>query len=236
LRKIPVGMLFRKTLWVGLLLIMAAGLQAQEGSARITFFGTASLLQGERNFTLFGEAFRTEYDTGGKVGVRGTADLSDKWAVEAAYAFGGNTWHVTEELGTPTAEHRAFSIHQHQLTGSLLRFLNSRSDRVNFFVLFGGGLVRFNPTDGAKARAAREFVNNPAPNIQASNEWTVQAGIGLEANLSSHWGIRIDVQDHISPLPRYGLPKTNPGGGADFYPQGGVIQDIEPSVGLVYRW
>jgi hypothetical protein len=225
-----------KKLCLLLLLATTAGLAAQEAGARITIFGSASLPIAERNFPLFGEAFRTEYDNGAKVGVRGTFDLNDRWALEGTYAFGGNTWHVTEELGTPTAEHRAFSIHRHQLTGGLLRYLNNRSDRVNFFVVLGGGLARFSPTDGAKARAAHEFVNNPAPNIQASNQWSVHAGAGLEAKMSSHWGIRIDVEDHIIPVPRFGLPETNPGGGADFYPQGGVIQDIEPSVGIVYRW
>jgi Outer membrane protein beta-barrel domain len=228
-------MMTKKLLFV-LLLAMSAGLAAQEGNARITLFGSASVIERDRNFVLFGEAFRTEYDVGGKVGVRGTMDLNDKWALEGTYAFGQNTWHVTEELGTPTAEHRAFVIHRQQLTGSLLRFLNSRSNSVSFFVLAGGGLTRFSPTDGARVRAAHEFVNNPAPNVQASNQWSVHAGAGLEAKVSSHWGIRLDVEDHIIPVPRFGLPETNPGGGADFYPQGGVIQDIEPSFGFVYRW
>ncbi|MCI0347973.1 MAG: porin family protein [Acidobacteriales bacterium] len=225
-----------RKLWVGLLLLVSAGLAAQEGAARITIFGSGSLPIAERNFSLFGEGFRTEYDNGAKVGLRGTVDLSSKWALEGTYGFGQNTWRVTEELGAPTAEHRAFVIHRHQLTGGLLRYLNNRSDRVNFFVVVGGGLARFSPTDGAKARAAHEFVNNPAPDIQASNQWSVHAGAGLEAKLSSHWGLRIDVEDHVIPVPRFGLPKNNPGGGADFYPQSGVIQDIEPSVGIVYRW
>jgi hypothetical protein len=202
----------------------------------VSVFGAASLLRGERNFSLFGEAFRTEYSNGGKVGLRGTIDLSDKWSLEAGYAFGNNTWHVTEELGTPTAERRAFSINQHRLTGTVLRSLNSRSARISLFVLAGGGLVRFSPTDGAKARAAREFVNNPAPNISADNQWTVHFGAGLEAKLSSRWGIRLDVQDHIAPIPRFGLPQSNPGGGADFFPVSGIMHDIEPSFGVVYRW
>src|SRR5262245_49857541 len=225
-----------KKLCLLLLLAVSTALAAQEGGASITIFGSGSLPIAERNFMLFGEGFRTEYDNGGKVGVRGTMDLSDKWALEGTYAFGQNTWHVTEELGTPHAEHRAFVIHRHQLTGGLLRYLNNRNDRVNFFVVLGGGLARFSPSDGARVRAAHEFVNNPAPDIQASNQWSVHAGAGLEAKMSSHWGVRLDVEDHVIPVPRFGLPETNPGGGADFYPQGGVIQDIEPSLGLVYRW
>ena len=225
-----------KKLSLVLLLAMSAGLAAQEGGARLTLFGSASLPVAERNFTLFGEDFRTEYDNGGKVGVRGTMDLSNKWALEGTYAFGANAWHVTEELGTPHAEHRAFNIHRHQLTASLLRYLNNRSNRTNFFIVVGGGLARFSPTEGAKVSAAHEFVNNPAPNIQASNQWSVHAGAGLETRLTDRWGIRIDVEDHIIPVPRFGLPETHPGGGADFYPQGGVIQDIQPSLGIVYRW
>src|SRR5262245_26158485 len=141
-----------KKLCLVLLLAMSASLAAQEGGARITIFGSGSLPIADRDFVLFGEGFRTEYDNGAKVGLRGTMDLTEKWALEGTYAFGQNTWHVTEELGTPHAEHRAFSIHRHQLTGGLLRYLNSRNSRVNFFVVFGGGLARFSPTDGAKVR------------------------------------------------------------------------------------
>jgi hypothetical protein len=231
------SMRLEKRLCIALLLVLSAALQAQELNPRVSIFGATSLLRGERNFPLFGEAFRTEYDNGAKAGLRGTFDLNDKWALEGTYAFGVNTWHVTEELGTPTAEHRAFSIHQHQLTASLLRFLNVRGDvPVNLFVLVGGGLVRFAPTDGARGRAAHEFVNNPAPNIQASNQWSVHVGAGLEGWFTPHWGIRLEVRDHIIPIPRFGLPRNNPGGGADFYPVSGVMHDIEPSVGLVYRW
>lgn len=225
----------KKTLCAALLLL-TTGLVAQESNPRVSLFGSASLLQGERRFTLFGEDFRSKYFNGAKAGVRGTIDVSDKWSLEAGYRYGSNTLEIIEELGTPSAETRRFAIRQHQLTASVLRLLNNRADRVEIFVAAGGGLTRFSLTDGAKTRAAMEFVNNPSSNARAENNWNFHFGMGLEAKLTQSWGLRIDVQDHISPYPRYGLPESNPGGGADFYPVSGVIHDIEPSLGIVFRW
>lgn len=226
----------KKTLCAALLLLLTTGLVAQESNSRVSLFGSASLLQGERRFTLFGEEFRSKYFPGAKVGARGTIDLSDKWSFEAGYRYGSNTLEIIEELGTPTAETRRFAIRQHQLTASVLRLLNNRTDRVEVFVAAGGGLVRFSPTDRARARAAMEFVNNPSSDARAENNWNFHFGMGLEAKLTQSWGLRIDIQDHISPVPRYGLPESNPGGGADFYPVSGVMHDIEPSMGIVFRW
>jgi hypothetical protein len=168
--------------------------------------------------------------------VRGTVDLSDTWSLEAGYRFGKNNLQIIEELGTPTAERREFPIHQHQLTATVLRFLNDSTSNARLFLAVGGGAVRFSPTDEAKTRAAREFVNNPNSNVNAETKWNFHFGAGLEAKLGARWGLRFDIQDHISPIPRYGLPQQNPGGGVDFYPVSGVMHDIEPSLGVVFGW
>lgn len=215
---------------------MAASLEAQERNARVSVFGSASLLRGERNFILHGEAFRSEYIAGGKAGLRGTVDLNDRWSLEGGYRFGNNNLRIIEELGTATAERRTFGIHQHQVTATVLRRLNSTKSNINLFVALGGGLMRFSPSEQARARAASEFVNNPERNVRADNEWSLHFGTGLEAKLTPRWGIRIDILDHIVGIPRFGLPRTSPGGGVDFYPVSGIMHNIEPSLGVVYRW
>jgi hypothetical protein len=225
-----------KKLWVGFVLVISVGLKAQGLNPRVSVFGSASLLKGERNFTLFQEAFRSEYVTGGKIGVRGTMDLGDKWSLEAAYRFGNNNLYIVEELGTTHAERRTFGIRQHQVTGSVLRFVNNRKERIPLYVIAGGGFIRFSPTEEARAQAAREFVNNPAGDIRAENKRSFHFGTGVEAKLASSWGIRVEILDHIVGIPRFGLPKSNPGGGADFYPVTGIMHDIDSSFGLVYRW
>lgn len=202
----------------------------------MALFASASLLRGERNFILHEEAFRTKYITGGKVGLRGTFDLSDEWALEFGYRYGNNNLHITEELGTPHAERRTFGIRQHGISATVLRFLNKRRERIGVFIMAGIGLVRFSPTEEARAEAAVEFVNNPSRDVRAENKRSFHVGTGVEAALTSRWGFRIQVQDHIMGIPRFGLAKSSPGDNTDFFPVSGVVHNIEPSVGLVYRW
>jgi hypothetical protein len=227
--------LIRKHVYMALLMVFAAGLEAQEANPRVSLFGSASILSGERNFIINGEPFRSEFINGGKLGLRGTIDLTERWSLEGAYRFGNNNLHITEEVGGNNPENRTFGIRQHQITASGLFFLNRRQERLRWFVSRGTGLLRFSPTDEAKIEATDEFVDNPAPNIRAENKWSFHFGLGLEAMLSRRWGLRVDLQDHVASIPRFGLPRS-PSNGADFFPVSGVVHTLEPSIGFVYSF
>jgi hypothetical protein len=59
-------------------------------------------------------------------------------------------------------------------------------------------------------------------------------GAGVEAPLTQQFGLRFDLRDHLSSLPKYGVPQTSSAPGASFYPVDGRAQNIELTIGVVF--
>ncbi len=59
-------------------------------------------------------------------------------------------------------------------------------------------------------------------------------GEGIEARLNRWIGIRFDVKDYISAIPRFGLDETSSGPGAVFFPVSGAVNNVETAAGIVF--
>jgi len=203
---------------------------AQDANPRITVFGGGSLLGGSRTFFLGPRAFNTTSEDGGKFGVRGTVDLREHWAVEGSYSFAGNNLQVTQ-LVPPAV--RMFGVHVHQVNGNALYFFNDNNYRLRPFLTGGLGLTRFSPAGDAKLAAAGLFLDQPAI-IFAQNHFDVNFGAGVEAKVWGQFGVRFDVRDYVSGIPRYGLPENPVSAGGPSFPVHGVVNNVELSAGFVF--
>jgi hypothetical protein len=225
----------RKTYGIGvciILLLVTPSILAQELNPRLTIFSSGSFLEGARSFTMNGDPFRSEFATGAKIGFRGTVDVADNWALEATYSHGSNNLRIVN-LAAPPAVERGFGTRVHQLTGNVLYFVSPAGDRVRVFGTVGMGLSRFSPTDAARTLAAHlAFIGEPAV-ISSNNAFNFNMGGGIEAKVNDRWGVRVDLRDHISPIPRFGVPQTATGPGVDFFPVDGTVHNAEVSVGVV---
>lgn len=215
------------------LFFMSLNAFGQETDFQVTLFGGGSFLKAERTFVVGGEPFRSNFAKGGKVGVRGGVGFDDHWAVEGAYSYGTNNLRFFD-LGRVPPRERAFGVRVHQFTGNVLYYLTKRAEKIRPFVTGGLGLTRYKPTDTAKAFAlAFGFVEEPAA-ISTSNKLAVNFGGGLEAKVDKNFGVRFDFRDHVTKIPRFGVPQAPPVPGADFYPVSGAAHDLEVSAGIVF--
>ncbi len=225
--------LFICTVWV--LLILSAATPAAFGqilNPRVTISGSSSFLRGERTFVLGGETFNTEFANGGRGKARLTLDLTNHFSIEGVYGFGTSNLRVTELGGTPTT--RAFGIRQHEIQFNILHFFSLGTRRLRPFLTTGVGTLRFSPTDQAKASAsANEFINEPAQ-ISSTNEVHFAIGGGIEGRFNRWLGVRLDVKDHISAVPRFGVPQTASGPGGASYPVDGIVHNIQAEAGIVF--
>jgi len=210
---------------------LSTGLWAQGFNPRFSIFSSATIMNGDRDFTVNGEQFRSEFVNGGNAGLRGTIDLTDHWSIDATYLFGNNNLRVTEGGGTPTV--RTFGIRQQQITLGLLSFLNGRNHRVRAFVDSGVGLSRFSPTELAIASAGDEFLQGPAL-LADDNKFSFNFGGGVEARFVDHLGLRLGVRDIITPVPTFGVPETSSNPGSAFFPIQGFAHNVEVSIGTVF--
>ena len=113
-----------------------------------------------------------------------------------------------------------------------MRFLTDSESRIRPFVTGGLGIVRFNPTDEAKVAALTgDFIDDPTT-LDSAIEFSVAVGEGIEARLNRWIGIRFDVKDYISAIPRFGLDETSSGPGAGFFPVSGAVHNVETAAGV----
>jgi len=197
---------------------------------RITVLFGGSFLSGERVFVVGSNVFTSQFAHGGKARLRGSFDLTRHWTLEADYGFGRNNQRIIEE----DLDQRNFGVTVGQVHFNFVRFLTDSESRIRPFVTGGLGIVRFNPTDEAKVAALTgDFIDDPTQ-LDSSTKLSLAVGGGIEARLSRWLGIRFDLKDYISPIPRFGLSETSSGPGGIFFPVSGVVHNVETAAGIVF--
>jgi len=206
---------------------------AQFLDPRVTAFAGGSFLGGERGFIIEGDAFQSRFQNGGKVGIRVTADLTNSWSLEGTYSVSGNDLRITE-LDEVPPEERFFGIGVHQFIFNGLYYINPPGETLRFFFTAGIGWVRFSPSETAKILALVDKFINDSASIRSSNKFGFTFGAGMETRVNEWLGIRVDLRDHITGYPRFGLPETSSGPGSTFFPVEGVLHNTEVSAGVVF--
>ena len=227
--------MFRKSRLLAVLAIVgffSVAALAEDSNPRVMFLMGGSFVKGARTFAVNGDNFRSEYASGGKASLRGAFNIRPHFAIEPSYSFGTNNLRVSDLSESPIVQ-RAFGVRMSQFGANVLAYANDSQSRLRFFGTFGVGLLRFSPTKEAKQAAAVNFIDDPAT-IRASNSMAFNFGAGVEAPLTQQFGLRFDLRDHLSSLPKYGVPQTSSAPGASFYPVDGRAQNIELTIGVVF--
>ncbi len=231
----------RQKLWsVGCALLVvvtvAPSTYGQILNPRVTLSAGGSFVKASRTFTAPTSSgpdtpFASRFVDGGTYKARLTLDLTKHFSVEGVYGFGPNNLRITEFQNTPIQ--RDFEVRQQQFQFNFLHFFTSGRERtLRPFLTSGIGAVRFIPTDEAKAMALARFINSGAQ-IDTTNKLNFNFGGGLEARFSRWLGVRFDVRDQISTVPRFGLPQTPSGSAASYFPINGLVHNIDAGVGIV---
>lgn len=201
---------------------------------RVTISGGDSDLMAKRTFVVSGQTFNTQYADGGRVKARLTLDLTNHFSVEGVYGFGTSNLKVTNAGNTPQTN--AFGIKGHEVQFNILNYFTGSGSLLRPFLTTGVGDAYFDPTSAAKTQAANNFIDSPAQ-ISGTNKISLTLGGGLEARSRHRLGLRIDVTDHITAVPNFGLPQSAPQQGGAFYPVTGIVHNIQAEAGLVfYLW
>jgi hypothetical protein len=219
-------------------LIAFAGLAAyaQEGEGvdpRATFFAGASLLGGGRTFFIGPEGFNTKFQNGGKFGFRGDFNIRDHWAIEGTYGFESDGLNVART--SPVQSTTNFGVHIHQLEANGIYYFNARGARFRPFATAGIGIMRYNPTGDARLAAGTQFLDQPVV-LHGETHPDFVPGVGVEALIVNHIGARFDFRDHITGLPRFGLPENAQSANGPHYPISGMVSNWEFSVGVTYHF
>ena len=202
----------KKSYWLaGIALMLMTSTTSFGQGLRLNVYGSGSFIQkANRSFIVDGDNFQTDFENGSKFGVRGTIDLGNSLAVEGGYAFGRNTFRLTD-LDEIPVEQRAYPVELHEWSANIKYYFTSTESMVRPFVTGGGGISVFSPTDEARSAAlGTDFINDPVA-LDSSQQPTLNFGGGIEGRLNRWLGLRFDVRDHIMEVPRFGLSETSSG-------------------------
>lgn len=225
--------ILRVCLVVGTVFLTASVSFGQILNPRVTVTGSTSNVSADRTFVINGNNFQTQYASGARGKARLTLDLTSHFSAEAVYGFGTSNLEVTRTGTTPQTS--AFGVREHEVQVNVMHFFTSSSSHLRPFLTTGVGVAHFGPTSAATTQASFQFTDGPA-SISADNKLSLTIGGGLEARSRHRIGLRLDVVDHISGIPTYGVPQTSSGGGAS-YPVNGIVHNIQAEAGLVlYLW
>ena len=229
------------------ILLFNVAAQAQDAWAenprtRVTVLGSGSSFSSDRTFIVdpldpVPDQFNTKFVPGGKLGARFTHDLTPKMAFEGTFGYGTNNLLVTKLSATPIKE-RGFGVKHTQFSGNVLYFLQAPGSKIRTFVTGGVGATKFSPTDQAISDAdssgtVDEFIDEHA-DIISETKFGFNFGGGVETKITSKLGIRFDFRDYVTSIPTFGVPTTDPGIAADFYPVDGRIHNYSTSIGFVF--
>ena len=70
--------------------------------------------------------------------------------------------------------------------------------------------------------------------LGAANKVGVNYGGGVDMKLLPYLNLRLDVRDHLTSTPTYGLPSSS--GTGPYFPVSGAAHDLEYSAGIVLHF
>ena len=200
------------------------------GDFRLFVLAGGSSFSNNHTFTVASVNWRSGYATGGKVIVGGEYPLNKILGFEAAYASGRNNLRLTNL--TSLNRTAGFGVGSHRLSGNLVLHAPIALLRLRPYLTAGIEYDRFSPARGAETVVATSgFTGSTSVTLNADNKLGFNYGGGVEWKLLRHLGLRLDVRDHVTGSPRFGLSMQSGVTGA--FPVSGTAQGIEYSAGVV---
>jgi hypothetical protein len=221
---------------VALCLSATAG-RAQED--RLFLLGGGSSLGDNRSFTEGFINYSTTYAIGGRgiLGVELPLKKSKTFGVEASYAFGQNNLKLANDNYSykPVT---AYGLRDNRFSLDLVAHAPGAYHGAHVYVVFGAEYNEFSPTSAAQSMATKiGFAFEPTAKLSSQGAGGVNFGGGLDHNVTSRVSLRIDIRDHITSSPTFGLPTSQPAtAGLAWFPATGSAHNIEYCIGIVYKF
>ncbi len=151
------------------------------------------------------------------------------WEWKAPIAKCEITSSITD-YGLSTPLESGYGIHDQRLSGDLVA--HAPRSFLGFKPYLAAGLEydRFSPV-GPSSDIFSGFVNVA---LGAANKVGVNYGGGVDMKLLPYLNLRLDVRDHLTSTPTYGLPSSSSTG--PYFPVSGAAHDLEYSAGIVLHF
>lgn len=209
-------------------LVSATALNAQ-GYSFFALGGFSSLFD-KQYYTVPAGQFGSTYKAGGGFTVGSEVRLNKIFGVEGSYSMVRNNLALTNY--SAGAKETGFNTRDQRLSGDLVAHAPASFFGVKPYLVAGIEYDRFSPLDIGSSGTSFNGYSNVA--LSPDNKLGFNYGGGLDMKIMRHLALRLDVRDHITGSPTYGLPTTTTAFTPSF-PVSGAAHDLEYSAGLVFQ-
>lgn len=215
-----------------------AALQAQDFNLFV--MGGGSSLFDKKYYTVYGAPYGSTYKTGMNFTVGGEipAPFVKVLGLEAAYGEVRNNLAVTDFYNSGTLNRETgYAIRDQRVSLDVIAHSPQSLKGVRPYLAAGIEYDRFSPT-GTAAALAQSPGFNGVPNtvLSTDNHFGLNFGGGMDIKLIGALSLRLDLRDHITGSPTFGLPQKVSSVYTAYYPITGNAYDVNYSVGLVYHF
>jgi hypothetical protein len=212
-------------LWALALICLSASLARAQG-IRVFVMGSGSFRQDDRFFiNSANQRFQSSYASGGKITFGGELSLANIIGVEGSYGYGRNNLRIRNLSQSQTLGYgvRTQRVSANLVGHSPISFLGLRPYAT-------GGLEydHLAPTDQANRLAFTQGFAGQLLTLGGSNQVGVNYGGGVDWGFFPTLALRLDLRDHITGTPTYGLSTAR-------YSVSGAAHNVELSLGLVFH-
>lgn len=211
----------------------AAALHAQ--TYRVFAMGTGSQLFDKKYYNVYGAAFGSTYLIGDGYMVGGERHVWGNLGVEGSYTRVVNTLVTTNFFNSsvPNSE-TGYDISDQRVSLDAVAHSPKYLKGVKPYVSIGVEYDRYAPAGRAAATARGGFNGVPNTTLSPDDKFGYNFGFGLEIKLLSRFALRLDLRDHRTGTPTFGLPRQATSGVTAYYPISGTVNQVEASAGFVF--
>ena len=201
--------------------------------ADIFVLGGGSTLINPHYFVDAGRLYHSQLDYGPKYMVGASFPYGRILSIEMSYMGGPNNLNVTNIQVYPR---KGVVYPVRVYTGNLSAIIHVPYSFMHLRPYVDGGVEydRFAPTTAAISYATNHgFASASTASLTHNNKLGVSAGFGVERKLTKRLALRVDLRDHVTSSPAFGLPPSPTSGNPVGYPVIGRGNDIAYTAGIV---
>jgi opacity protein-like surface antigen len=172
------------------------------------------------------EQFRSNYASGGRITFAGELSLGRILGVEGSYGYGRNNLRLANLTQSQTL---GYGVRAQRLSANLMAHSPVALLGLRPYATAGLEYDHLGPTSDAKTLAFTQGFAGHLVTLGASNQAGFNYGGGAEWNFLPDLALRLDLRDHITGTPTYGLPHL-------LFPVSGTAHDVELSAGLTFHF
>ena len=226
----------------GLIVAVAIGLTATAGEAQTSLLfvtGGASRISDARSFEEAYIPYQSAYASGagGNLGLELPLKKSTMFGVELSYGLSQNNLELTNENTPLLPLESSYGIRDNRVSFDLVVHSPSTFRKIRPYFVAGAEYDLFSPTSEAVTLANKiGFAYAPVAKLSSEGHAGVNVGGGLDYPITEKWGARLDVRDHITGSPMFGLPYGITPSSNAYFPISGNAHSVQYTIGIVYHF